>query len=111
MLFGFSPLDLIGLLIFILLIFTLPWFIRTRAMSTISRFTFELEEMVEEAKKTLIKVCNEKGTPKEDPKVAIENFLEFFVVTPVDLDPNGIMRNSRDSSTLEKKDLNIWLKL
>lgn len=92
MLFGFSPLDVIGLVIFILLIFTLPWFIRTRAMANISRFTFELEEMVEEAKKTLIKVCNEKGTPKEDPQLVVENFLEFFVVTPVDLDPNGIMR-------------------
>ncbi len=92
MLFGFSPLDVIGLVIVILLIFTLPWFIRTRAMANISRFTFELEEMVKEAKKTLIKVCNEKGTPKEDPELAVENFLEFFVVTPVDLDPNGIMR-------------------
>ena len=88
----FSPLDLIGFLIFILLIFMLPWFLRVRALSSINSFAFELEEMVEQTKKSLIKICNEKGMPDKDPSESLENFLEFFVVTPVDLDPNGIMR-------------------
>ena len=88
----FSPLDLIGFLIFILLIFMLPWFLRVRALSSINSFAFELEEMVEQTKKSLIKICNEKGVPDKDPSESLENFLEFFVVTPVDLDPNGIMR-------------------
>ncbi|KAF5083946.1 hypothetical protein DSECCO2_83070 [anaerobic digester metagenome] len=92
MFFGINPIYIIGFIVFLLLILMLPSFLRMRAMSRISNFTVEVEGMVEESKKVLIKLCNEKGNPEEDPEAALDNFLEFFVITPVELDPNGIVR-------------------
>ena len=92
MLFGISPIEIIGFIIFFILIFMLPSFLRMRAMSNINNFTVEVEGMVEESKNVLIKLCSEKGNPKGDPKAALDNFLEFFVIPPAELDPNGIVR-------------------
>jgi hypothetical protein len=92
MLFGISPIDIIGFVIFFILILILPSFLRMRAMSSISNFTVEVEGMVEESKNVLIKLCSEKGNLEGDPKVALDNFLEFFVIPPAELDPNGIVR-------------------
>jgi hypothetical protein len=92
MLFGISPIEIIGFVIFFILIFMLPSFLRMRAMSNINNFTVEVEGMVEESKNVLIKLCSEKGNPKGDPKAALDNFLEFFVIPPAELDPNGIVR-------------------
>ena len=92
MLFGISPIEIIGFAIFFILILILPSFLRMRAMSNINNFTVEVEGMVEESKNVLIKLCSEKGNPEEDPKAALDNFLEFFVIPPAELDPNGIVR-------------------
>lgn len=92
MLFGISPMYILGFLIFFILILMLPSFLRMRAMSSITNFTAEVEGMVEESKNVLISLCNEKGNPEGDPKAALDNFLEFFVIPPAELDPNGIVR-------------------
>lgn len=92
MLFGISPIEIIGFVIFFILILILPSFLRMRAMSNINNFTVEVEGMVEESKNVLIKLCSEKGNPEGDPKAALDNFLEFFVIPPAELDPNGIVR-------------------
>ncbi|MBI5681094.1 MAG: DUF1512 family protein [Methanobacterium sp.] len=92
MLFGLSPFDLIGILVFILLIFLLPWILRVRMISGVTKTTLELEDMVEKSKQILIKMSKEKGKPVLDQSEAIEDFMEFFVVPPVDLDPNGIVK-------------------
>lgn len=65
---------------------------RARLISSINRNTIEIENMVEEAKKNLIKISKEKGKPSQDPRTLIDNYLEFFVVPPVNLDPNGIIQ-------------------
>jgi len=91
MLFGLSPLEIIGILAFILLIFLLPWLLRIRMISGVTKSTLELENMVEESKKLLMKLSKEKGKPILDQKDAIDDFMEFFVVPPVNLDPYGIV--------------------
>lgn len=91
MLFGLGLLEIIGILVFILLIFLLPRFLRMRMISSVTQVTLELESLVEESKELLVKLCQEKGTPDKDPLELIENYMEFFVVPPVDLDPNGLV--------------------
>jgi hypothetical protein len=91
-LWGLSPFDIIGILVVILLIFLIPWIIRVRSLSKVTRAALELENMVQESKELLIKLSKEKGKPVLDPSDTIENFMEFFVVPPVDLDPNGIVK-------------------
>lgn len=91
-LFGLSPFDIIGILVVILLIFLLPVIIRARLISGVTRTTLELENMVQESKDILIKVSKEKGKPVLDPSNTVEDFMEFFIVPPVDLDPYGVVK-------------------
>lgn len=91
-LFGLSPFDIIGILVIVLLIFLIPWIVRVRALSSVNKAALELENMVRELKDFLIEISKEKGKPILDPSDKIEGFMEFFVVPPVDLDPNGLVR-------------------
>lgn len=92
MLFGLSGFEIIGILIFVLLIFLLPYILRIRLISGINKTVLELDNMVTESKEILIKLSKEKGKPVLDPTETIEGFMEFFVVPPVALDPNGIVK-------------------
>lgn len=91
MLFGLSPLEIIVILAFILIIFLIPWILRIRMISGVTKSTLELENMVKESKKLLIKLSKEEGKPILDQTEAIDDFMEFFVVPPVSLDPYGIV--------------------
>jgi len=92
MLFGLSGFEIIGILAFILLIFLLPTILRIRLVSGVNKRVFELENMVIESKKILIEMSKEKGKPVLDHSDTIEDFMEFFVIPPVDLDPNGVVK-------------------
>jgi hypothetical protein len=91
-LFGLSSFDIIAILVVILLIILVPIIIRARIMSGVTRSVLELENMVAESKIILINVSKEKGKPVLDPSDTIEDFMEFFVVPPVDLDPYGVVK-------------------
>jgi hypothetical protein len=91
MLFGLSSLEIIAILAFVFLIFLLPWLLRIRIISGITKSTLELENMVEESKGLLIKLSKEEGKPVLDQTETINDFMEFFVVPPVNLDPYGIV--------------------
>jgi hypothetical protein len=91
MFLGITPFDILLIVVFILLIIMLPIMLKRRVNSSIANYTLELETMVKESKKSLINVSTEKGSPEKDPKAAVDNFMEFFVVPPVGLDPAGIM--------------------
>ena len=90
-LFGINLIYIVGIIIFFLLILFIPRFLRMRIISTVSRVTQELEGMVSDSKIMLVKLSKEKGKPNSDPGPAIDNYLEFFVVPPVDLDPQGVV--------------------
>jgi len=92
MLFGLSGFEIIGILAFILLIFLLPTILRIRLVSGVNKRVFELENMVIESKKILIEMSKEKGKPVLDHSDTIEDFMEFFIIPPVDLDPNGVVQ-------------------
>ncbi len=62
-----------------------------RMISGINRSTLELENLVSESKEILTKLSKEKGKPVLDHSQAIDDFMEFFVIPPVNLDPYGIV--------------------
>jgi len=51
----------------------------------------ELQQMSNEGKDLLIKIVNEKGKPKEDPRDRLQALMDFFVVEPVNADPAGVI--------------------
>ncbi|MHA1238436.1 MAG: DUF1512 domain-containing protein [Candidatus Odinarchaeia archaeon] len=51
-----------------------------------------LELMVNKGKKITIKTIKEVGKPDIDPTPAINDFLEFFTIEPVDKDPFGVLK-------------------
>ncbi len=92
MVFGLSTFDIIVILVVILLIVLLPVILRRRIISGVTRSVTEIEDMVTKGREILIKISREKGNPSQDPEDITQNFMEYFVIPPVDLDPNGIVR-------------------
>jgi len=52
---------------------------------------FKLKLMRDEARKAAIAAINEIGKPQVDPTAQVDRFLEYFAITPVSLDPAGII--------------------
>lgn len=61
-------------------------------MSGVNKSVLHLEDLVGKSEKILVDLSKEKGNPVEEPELIVKNFMEFFVIPPVDLDPNGIVR-------------------
>jgi hypothetical protein len=51
----------------------------------------KLKMMKEEARKMAIAAINEIGKPQTDQTAQVDRFLEYFAITPVSLDPAGII--------------------
>ena len=91
MFLGITPFDIIVIIAIVLLVILLPILLKMRINSSIANYTFQIEDMVKQSKLKLIKISNERGKPGKDPTDAVNNFMEFFIVPPVSLDPAGIM--------------------
>ena len=52
----------------------------------------KLEAMRNEAKTLTLKIFREIGKPKDDPTPGLNSLLEQFLISPVDMDPAGIVR-------------------
>jgi len=91
MFLGITPFDVIVIIVIVLLVILIPIILKMRINSSIANYTLQIENMVKESKLKLTKVSIEKGNPGNDPHAAIDNFMEFFIVPPVSLDPAGIM--------------------
>ncbi|MHA1753601.1 MAG: DUF1512 domain-containing protein [Candidatus Helarchaeota archaeon] len=61
-------------------------------LQSIKNAVEELKSMTLKARDLLVEKIKEIGKPKKDPKAAVNSFLEFFTVTPVDLDPAGVIQ-------------------
>ena len=91
MFLGITPFDIIVIIAVVLLVILLPILLKMRINSSIANYTFQIEDMVKQSKLKLIKISIERGKPGKDPTDAVDNFMEFFIVPPVSLDPAGIM--------------------
>jgi hypothetical protein len=63
----------------------------------------ELETMNKEGKDILVKLINERGKPKEDPRSQINTLMDFVTVQPVDLDPAGVIHRLEHILNVRKK--------
>jgi len=52
---------------------------------------FKLKLMRDEARKTAINNIKELGKLEGDPSPQVDRFLEYFAISPVDLDPSGVI--------------------
>lgn len=91
MIFGLNTFELIGILLIILIIILIPIILRNRVLAGVKKSTLELEELVDKSETILINVSKDKGNSPVNPKETIQNFMEFFIVPPVDLDPNKLV--------------------
>ncbi|MDX9693329.1 MAG: DUF1512 family protein [Methanothermobacter sp.] len=73
---------------FIVLIIFLPIIMRIRIFSTLQKALIEMENMVKESRDTIIKFSNGDKEIREK----VNEFLDFFIVPPTDLDPHGIVQ-------------------
>jgi len=80
----------IWFILFIVFIFFGPRLMTTQTILKLEKETAELEEMAEKSKGYILKSISKKS--KKDAKKNIDNFMEFFAVTPVGTDPYGIMK-------------------
>jgi len=86
--------DLISTIIWFILIIVFflfgPRLMVTQTILKLEKEASELEEMAEKSKGYILKSISKKS--KKDAKNKINNFMEFFAVSPVGTDPYGIMK-------------------
>ncbi|MDI6798871.1 MAG: DUF1512 family protein [Candidatus Aenigmarchaeota archaeon] len=96
------------IILFILLPLIQPRIYLAQALWRLEQSSTTLEEMTESGKKIVIKKISKK--PRKELQNAINNFLEFFVITPVSLDPFGIMKKLEHLMILEEKRFKYFVK-
>jgi len=95
---------LVWIVFLVFMMFFYPRFMVSQIMWRLERSAKNLEEMSDKAKKIVTKEINDK--PDKVLKDSINRFFEFFVISPVALDPFGvvqkfdhIIQNQRDRFT------------
>ncbi len=77
-------------IMFGVLFFFYPRIMLSQIMWKIERSAQEFEEMADDSKKFIIGQISK--TPDKKLKSSVANFFEFFVITPISLDPYGIVK-------------------
>jgi len=67
-----------------------PRLMVTQTLIKLEKEAEELEEMAEKSRTYIVHSISKKPTP--ELKKSVKNFMEFFVVAPVSLDPYGIVK-------------------
>ena len=61
------------------------------ALGKISKSLNKLQNMRDKAKDEAVSAIKELGKPETDPKPRIETLLQFFSISPNNMDPNGVV--------------------
>lgn len=86
-------LSIVYLFFFIILLTVLnPHIQRAWWTRDVEKALSKLERHVKHSKEVLYKTIVEKGKPSTDPLKHVEDFLEFFIIEPVDRDPFGVLK-------------------
>lgn len=107
-----SQFDLFGNFIWILLIFAMmflyPALMLKQVIWKLQQSVDLIASFTSEAKKTIIKKISKKS--KKDLKERINNFLEFFMIEPVSLDPYGIVKKLEHITDLSEEKFKYFVK-
>ncbi|HHW05652.1 MAG TPA: DUF1512 family protein [Methanothermobacter sp.] len=90
MIFG-ANWEILSIIFFVILIIFLPIIMRIRIFSALQKTLLEMEEMVKDSKNLIINLSKETGDEKATME-QVDEFLDFFIIPPTDLDPNGIVQ-------------------
>jgi len=96
-----------------MIIFMLFFYFYSRIM--VQQILFKLErsaQLLERMSSRAEKYVTKKISKKRDKKIirSVKNFLEFFVITPVNLDPYGIVKKFEHLVDLEKERFKYFVK-
>jgi len=81
---------IIWLIMIFVFIFFGPRLMTTQTILKLEKEASELEEMAEKSRGYVVKSISKK--PSAKLKESVKNFMEFFIVSPVETDPYGIMK-------------------
>jgi len=93
--------QIISIIMFFIFIFFYQRIMVTQILFKLEKSAELLEGMSTKAEMTVLKKINKR--PNSKLKNSVKNFLEFFVISPVDMDPYGIIRKLEHLITLEKE--------
>ncbi|MDI6825660.1 MAG: DUF1512 family protein [Candidatus Aenigmarchaeota archaeon] len=99
--------QLISLMLFLIFIFFYQRIMVMQILFKLERSAELFERMSTKAEMTVLKKISKK--PDKKLKNSIKNFLEFFVISPVDLDPYGIIKKLEHIIDLEKDRFNYFV--
>lgn len=100
--------QLFSLLMFIIFIFFYSRIMVAQVLFKLEKSAQLLESMSSKAEKKVLKKISKK--PSKKLKRSIKNFLEFFVISPVSLDPYGLVKKLEHVIDLQKNRFNYFVK-
>lgn len=80
--------QVVSFVMFFAFIFIYPKMMLSQIVGKLEKDLLELQKMTEKSVKTTVKAM---GRPSTEIMPKLRRFMEFFVVSPIDMDPNGIM--------------------
>lgn len=98
----------IWLILFFLMMFFYPRLMVTTMIMRLESTVNMLAGLTNSAKKSLLRKLSKKPTKKV--REAINNFLEFFTIQPVSLDPFGIVKKIEHLSNLQNRKFKYFVK-
>jgi hypothetical protein len=78
-------------LLIIVFITIYPKYMLYKMIADMEEIAETLEGYTKEAVDLIVKVASEKGKAPENAEEAVERIMDFFLIPPVDLDPQGIL--------------------
>lgn len=100
--------NLIWMIFIVMMIFFYPRLLIAQMLWRLDQTVKFLEGLTANAKRIIIRKISKK--PSAKVKDAINNFLEFFVIEPVSLDPYGIIRKLEHITILSEKRFKYFVK-
>jgi hypothetical protein len=97
-----------NLILFLVFIFFYQRIMVTQILFKLEKTAESLEDMSERAKSYVLKKV--KKRPDAKLKSRVKSFLDFFVISPVNLDPYGIVKKFEYLIDLEKDRFNYFVK-
>ncbi|PIY36325.1 MAG: DUF1512 domain-containing protein [Candidatus Aenigmarchaeota archaeon CG_4_10_14_0_8_um_filter_37_24] len=99
--------QVVNILFWIVLLVFYPKIMVAQVMFQLENSVIQMEQMSEKAKDIVLKKISKK--PDKKTKEQVKNFMEFFVIPPVDMDPYGIVKKFEHIIELEKGRFNYFV--
>jgi hypothetical protein len=100
--------QVISLVLFLVFIFFYQRIMVTQILFKLEKSAEMFENMTDKAKKTVLKKISKK--PDSKIKRSVNSFMEFFVISPVSLDPYGIVKKIELLTDQEKDRFKYFVK-